>query len=824
MADREVRATLNWQVKGHTEAVKAVADLDARLKAVRVERLTKEFQQVKEKMLELKGAMRVLTGDEFKRTELEAIRLKEQLLGITRELRVMKAESEGFADIGTIASGGGRIARKVSPIASAVGATIGQQEADVVRMSASMYDAAKAMPALTAKTVEFATKTASSTPLVSTLASGISAMVPALGAGAVATAAFLLPLAAIAAVVGAGILAINALNEAEKRRKEAAEVAAKAVAEQALAQATLDDKVNYALSGNAQARQQILNEYAEMSAKQENLWQEEAALREQLANATTKTQKKAYQAQLDLLYVSTKDQKAPYVELQQSMDLYKTALEKLNVTTQEAQAVGIAATFGANATKDALANLETQAKASAAEVDKLNTTLEQQTARVAQYEEQAATLRTNADAQTRKTQRNRDKAANRDLEDWLDERAKANSEHQKKITSIETEGNKKVASIRAEIKALPAQLTAQVKEVETKSTAAKAAANADYMASELKAVAKFHDDEARQTRDYNRQRMRDIEDWQSDLLDAEQANDVAQFKRIMRDGEKRLARQQEDQDTAVADRQTAFFEERDAARAALDAKLADIETSASEERTQLLATTEEKRVALRASLQEELAAIQQRKDAEIASFNESEANAQTARDKRLQRQQEDQDLADADAKEALDAQLLAIEIKRTAELQAIEQTKIAMLAMMNSVTSAAKAKTSTNAKASKPLNTSWFGSTTTTTGNNSRPYAFANEGYVTRPTVSLLGEKLRRGEGEAVVKFKLSEGLAPSILKRSGGGGGIQINAPFSINNPTFGDIPTGQEVAAMFEEYHTNLTNSLEKAVMTGRFNPQVN
>jgi hypothetical protein len=844
MADREIDAILNWQVKGDKNAAKAAGDIDKAVRNIKVDKLNKELQQTAKELQTVRDKMRGLQGDELAKAELNAAKLEDRAAGIVKQLQRINDEAgktpEQFAAVSKSVAARGDVesqARTITGAIGYVGGGAGGQIEQIANIGAEIFAVSEAIPKLGAALKDMATgakvaQTGATAAAAAETATGVAATsaTPGLLGMATAIGAVLLPVAAIGAVVGGAILAINALNAAEKRRKEAAEAAAKAVGEQALAQAELGDKVNYALSGNAQARSQILKEYADLTAKQENLWQEEAALREGLANATTKTERKAYQERLDALYQSTKDAKAPMVELNDSIVLYEDALKKLNVTTEEAQAVALAATFGTDATSASLDNLKAEAQASAAEVDTLNATLAGQQANVEQYNAQLLSAQKSYDDRREDLLEDRSIKETRELEDWLEEREKASTAHQKKLVDIEAQGQARVADLRGQMDSLASEVADSLGKLTTKTNDAIGKSNADFMQSELKAVAKFHDDERKRIRDYNTQRLRDIEDWQNDLLDAEQSNDVARFLQIERDGKTRLARQQEDQDTATADRDAAFFAERQAAQEALAAKVADIQASAEQERAQLLETASQKRAALQQAVDDEIAAIETRKQAEIDSYKASEDAANAAREKRMRRQAEDEALADARAAEALQAQLAAIEEKKRAELNAIDQTRQALIAAMQAVAKSASglsgmSRVSSSSKSSGSATLANILKKTASGSARVGPVrAFANEGYVTQPTVALMGESLASGEAEAAVKFKLNEGLAASILKRGGGGGGIIVNAPFTISNPLFGDIPTAQEVEGLFSAYHEQLTSNLEHVITMGRFSPQVN
>jgi hypothetical protein len=937
MADREIDALLNWQIKGDQTAKKSAEDIDKAVRNIKVDKLNKELQQTAKELDAARQAMTGLTGEPLAKAELKAAKLEERAARIVKQLQKLndeanktpkavfeaeKAAAKEAAAFEKAAAAAEKLAAKEAAAAAKaasfegvskqvalrgdvesqartitgaigyVGGGAGGQIEQIANIGAEIFAVSEAIPKLGAALKDMATgakvaQTGATAAAAAETATGVAATsaTPGLLGMATAIGAVLLPVAAIGAVVGGAILAINALNAAEKRRKEAAEAAAKAIEESGARDADIENTLNRALAGSGSARQQLLNDYAQQveqwdilqgrlvadqkgaitaaneaigglgkrSAQAladsginiaeiitENLGGSEKELKNALkAAGLTKYDVASDVADaifdnynFNAINERARDLKGgeDYAQASGELKRYEDALRQLGLTAGEMESLGLAAERGAAGTAESLAELQAEAQASAAEVDTLNATLAGQQANVEQYNAQLISVQKSYDDRRADLLEDRSIKENRELEDWLEERAKVSTAHQKKLIDIEAQGQARVADLRGQMDSLASEVADSLGKLTTKTNDAVGKANADFMQSELKAVAKFHDDERKRIRDYNRQRLRDIEDWQNDLLDAEQANDVARFLQIERDGKTRLARQQEDQDTATADRDEAFFAERQAAQEALTAKLADIQAAAEQERAQLLETAGQKRAALQQAVEDEIVAIGERKQAEIDSYKASEDAANAAREKRMRRQAEDEALADARAEEALQTQLAAIEEKKRAELNAIDQTRQALIAAMQAVAKSASglsgmSRASSSSKSSGSATLANILKKTASGSARVGPVrAFANEGYVTQPTVALMGESLASGEAEAAVKFKLNEGLAASILKRGGGGGGIIVNAPFTISNPMFGDIPTAQEVEGLFSAYHEQLTSNLEHVITMGRFSPQVN
>lgn len=119
---------------------------------------------------------------------------------------------------------------------------------------------------------------------------------------------------------------------------------------------------------------------------------------------------------------------------------------------------------------------------------------------------------------------------------------------------------------------------------ETKRTQGLAKIDANFFDSELKAYAKYIDDEKKATDRANLQRLRTLEDAQTDLRSLAAKGDVAAFVERSNQAKTQLKRQAEDADLAARERQADYEKEIDDARAARQKQIDDLNASLEQER------------------------------------------------------------------------------------------------------------------------------------------------------------------------------------------------------------------------------------------------
>lgn len=338
---------------------------------------------------------------------------------------------------------------------------------------------------------------------------------------------------------------------------------------------------------------------------------------------------------------------------------------------------------------------------------------------------------------------------------------------QARLEQIKAQGNDRLAQADEQL----ARLQQSLADVTSRLNADRARIDRDFMASERAAVERFRQEEERADAAYNKARVRRLEDLNSELLDAEQSNDVVRFLAAKRRGEQDLRRLAVDSDDATRARQEAFDEARAQADAQRQQRLADLEAAAAERRADIEAQIQERR-AVREELIKDIAAqldaekkrIVEAEKAEKETFDAQQKREAEARDLRNKRQQEDEDLADKRRRDALSKSLADIDRKINAERAAagivgasFTQMAVAIGGVVNQVLAAIRA----NASAASS-------SSTASGGGGGGTVAFARGGIVTQPTVAKMGE--RPGVHEAIIPFRPSEGLEIALARQGLGG------------------------------------------------------
>jgi hypothetical protein len=384
----------------------------------------------------------------------------------------------------------------------------------------------------------------------------------------------------------------------------------------------------------------------------------------------------------------------------------------------------------------------------------------------------------------------------RELEDYNAKVAQDTIEHHRDLLDISRDGNKAIAEAQQAVKDF----------------------DKEFMQGQIDAQQDYHDDLASLNRKRDLEELQARRDHLADLRDAEQNNDVLAFLQAQN-------KFKQDQQTRKEDESLEDKERREQ----LARTLADNRTAYLERRRLLLQEVTERRQALQQSISEARQA-----------FNEEQRLAQQSFELDLQRQIQDDQIADQRSQQALQRTLNEINLKAQAELSAIRQVTSAvgaLEAVANRIASTARNAGSGSSSGGYSSNYSSYsslgsksyeqgGSVATLTSANQATHssriarvAFGNEGYVTKPTQALVGESLKSGEGEAMVKFKLSEGLPASIMRRSGG----QSQQPVIhfAPNLTVGDIATGREVTEALQATVNDFTNQLFGSLSRAVNNP---
>jgi hypothetical protein len=356
--------------------------------------------------------------------------------------------------------------------------------------------------------------------------------------------------------------------------------------------------------------------------------------------------------------------------------------------------------------------------------------------------------------------------------------AKERASHFDKIEQIEQAGLDKTLELRE-----------QLSEGTEKAYDAIADAAADAQAKQKAEDAAFQKESLRAEQDFNREKARLERDAREAEFDAILGNDITALIQSRRKSQEQIGDATEDFGVEKERRSEDFTDERAAAAAETEAKISDMQLELAE----FQANTQAKIAATEAATQSQIAA-------ENAAFVAKQTADQAARDQQNQWREEDlrlkeQDraedavLADAERQKALAADLEAIDTEEArkaaanatalAGINALEFAAIRLKGVAESIAG----QVTQGVKSGLPT-------------GGIQPIAFANEGTRDRPTPAIIGD-VPGGYAESVVKYKKSEGLASSILRRSGaeGGGGTTIvTIPVTIQGMQIGSVVSEAE------------------------------
>jgi hypothetical protein len=448
---------------------------------------------------------------------------------------------------------------------------------------------------------------------------------------------------------------------------------------------------------------------------------------------------------------------------------------------------------------DALANNSTATNDAAEAEKKLaeerDKAVEAATRNLATIEEQIGALNKQNQQTTNTADADRRLRAAREQTDFEDQREQATAAHRERLETIEDQGNKRIEQLRAQGEKQLKQadsgilkLRLSLLDEDAKLAKDRTEAEQDYMASERAAVAKYYESEKKFAAQANTARIRRLEDLNNELLDAEEANDVVRFIQAKRRGEQDLQRMSEDTDTATQERQRQFQEERDQAAQQHQENLAQLKEAADARKADIQAQIAERQQAraelvadIRAQVEEQKAQnIEAQKAAQIA-FEAQIQREDAFRKKRLDRQAEDDRIADQRRKAALDAQLADLNTKANAERQIITGTVEVLRASFGSMAAYAASLSSSFGRSSSGGSSRLTG--VGSGGSRGRiPTAFAEGGIISKPTWALRGE--RPGYSEAEIPFRKSEGIEPALSRLGlGGGTAVNINGPISVGD-----------------------------------------
>lgn len=517
---------------------------------------------------------------------------------------------------------------------------------------------------------------------------------------------------------------------------------------------------------------------------------------------------------------------------------------------------GLIKAASTKALDDRLASIELERDAITGLLDELKVmaeTSEEAKAKLEQYQNRIETLNGEFDSlsESRPEVRLAEvRKANAEIE-------KAELETDRRIADIRTAGLAKLAQIETQLSqdraAAAAKRDTTLGDAETNKQEALAKLAKDYMADEQEAWAKYYKQVEKSDADNKAARLKSIKDTQAALNEAEKSNDVIAFNAAAARGMAALDEIDKQAETRKADDLARFEDERKAAQAANEQRIQDINEQSEKARAAAfkqydedLKAAESKRVAAleqenqrqqeliaaeEAGLVTRLAGIQNAYNLEKgflddviarrkSRYDEEDKIVNERLDLALTRFAEDQRIkANAEIAEAqraiktkADAEMGTISIV-TNMLQsnfgsAIGAIQGGLTGLISTIQAQLAAAANKNYSSSGTFGSSGGGNSGSGSGSKGNIYgyfgtAYANEGIVNKPTVALLGENLRQGEVEAVVKFNPSEGLPPGRL-----GGGDTYN--FNINVADGVSIATFREAT---NELATKVVGGLERS-----------
>jgi hypothetical protein len=270
-----------------------------------------------------------------------------------------------------------------------------------------------------------------------------------------------------------------------------------------------------------------------------------------------------------------------------------------------------------------------------------------------------------------------------------------------------------------------------------------------------------------------------------------------------------------------------------------DEELSEIEQQFAEERHLRQREFTERR----AQIEQEILLSQNQTAQKIADtqreFQESQRLREQERQLELQRLREDQRIADERSRAALQRSLNDINLKAQAEIRAISATVgatqqllyLATKIAQTAATATSSQNTSSSARIAQYQQLTRVLGQRISTGNITEPRnlsgraivtAFARGGVVRRPSLALIGEKLKPGQAEAVIPFQMSRGLPAEVMRQSGGMSQNPIVLHYAPQ-VTIGEFVSRADVEVALQATADNIESQLASAFSTARNNPAV-
>lgn len=192
-----------------------------------------------------------------------------------------------------------------------------------------------------------------------------------------------------------------------------------------------------------------------------------------------------------------------------------------------------------------------------------------------------------------------------------------------RLHSIASDTRDKLEAINKQIAELPQQRANDLAAAEASAGEKRAQTAAQYMADENKNYAAFLKEQRRIAADSETQRLREIEDYGLQLLDAERSGDVLRFEQTRDQRNLELERQKQDADKANARRIQDFQDEDAQRKAAYDEKQAAIDASLKQETASIVAEYDKRRDTLLEQITSTNDAAKKAVNEAVAAFNQN---------------------------------------------------------------------------------------------------------------------------------------------------------------------------------------------------------
>jgi len=397
----------------------------------------------------------------------------------------------------------------------------------------------------------------------------------------------------------------------------------------------------------------------------------------------------------------------------------------------------------------------------------------------------------------------------RDSRDREDE-AEREAQHRDRLADIAEDGTERVEQINADS-------VKQVEQISKNATRALAKTVSDQTKQISTVETDYRKRALQEQQDFIKAVRRAQRDARQSELDSIINNDIIAAITAQRTAEQRAADRQEDYSEEQAALQQATAEKVAAIRQETAVTIAELKTKRGEEIKGVRAATDER-------IQEAQRAV----DAQLVAEQRAEGEREKQRKKQLERQAEDDKLADARRKRAFDEQIRQIEAKRIAEQRSIQQAIVGYQqvgqTINQTVQQAGQVAQVTAQQAGQLLQSvadqlrNLIGSSGASvssggSGGSRQRVPFAKGGIVPRGQRVLAEFERERSYDEAVIPLSpqaIQRYLAPVIGQ---GGGGTRIvnnyNAPFNL-----GEIASPRQVVEAIEDYHRAAMSGISRAV----------